>query len=616
MIRILEDNVINRIAAGEVVERPAAVVKELVENSLDAGATEVQVSLRAGGTELIQVVDNGTGMRRQDAALCVERHATSKIRSFEDLELAGTLGFRGEALPSISSVSRFSLSTRRREDEVGTLVEMDGGRLLGVRDDGGPPGTRITVRTLFFNVPARRKFLRTVSTELAHCLEAVRRQVLMRPELDIEVRHDGRTLLRSPRTEAPRVRLVDILGNDAAELISVDFVEDELRCLGFIAPVGVHRNSALGASYHHVNGRFVRDPLLRRAIAEAYRGLVPKGRHPMVVLDVRIPRDAVDCNVHPAKTEVRFADARGVQRVVSEGLRRALEDRGVKQRNMPRPVDRPVDGVAQGPAQLTLSGEVVPPAPTPRVRALRPAPVPPPAMPPQAAPKESSDGPLPAARPPSPLPVASVVSSPAPTPWRPISSPAPAASWTPEAPEAAARRFRDLRVLGQIADRQIICADGADLVVVDQEAARQAAIVAVLQQGGAGDPLGGPVVVPVDRALRPVVALRAAMLKRLGLDVEEFGEDAVAVRAVPAALKSADIAALVTVALEATASAIRADLAAATRSIAGQTLSPYEMRALLRRLDDLGLRLDAAPPGVLARFSPDTLRAALGRGSA
>ena len=206
MIRILEDRVVNRIAAGEVVARPASALKELVENSLDAGARDLRISLRAGGRSLIQVVDDGCGMAPDDATMCLERHATSKIRAFEDLEEVRTLGYRGEALPSIAAVSSFELVTRPHGAEAAVRVDVEGGRILGVEQAGAPLGTRISVRSLFFNVPARRKFLRTVPTELGHCLEAVTRMALVHPEVDVEVTHNGKSALRAPRTTDPAKR--------------------------------------------------------------------------------------------------------------------------------------------------------------------------------------------------------------------------------------------------------------------------------------------------------------------------------------------------------------------------------------------------------------------------
>ena len=247
MIRVLEDRVINKIAAGEVVERPASVIKELVENAIDSGADVIRVEIKGGGRSLIRVTDNGCGMDRHDATLCLERHATSKIRTDEDLFSVNTLGFRGEALPSIAAVGRFELHTRKRGEEVGTRISVEGGRMVDLSDVGCPEGTDITLRSIFFNIPARRKFLRTAGTELSHCLEGVTRQMLCHPEIDIEVVHDGRTVLRGPSTDSLSERAANLLGPHGRALVEVDYREGPLRVEALVSPVGVHRASSRGA---------------------------------------------------------------------------------------------------------------------------------------------------------------------------------------------------------------------------------------------------------------------------------------------------------------------------------------------------------------------------------
>ncbi len=325
MIRILDDHVINQIAAGEVVERPASAVKELVENALDAGANSIDVTLKGGGRDLIRVEDDGCGMSRQDALLCIERHATSKIRDTNDLFSVNTLGFRGEALPSIASVSKFSIVTRRAEDEVGTKLVIDGGKLISVDPIGCPVGTRIEVRNLFGNLPARRKFLRSEATELAHCMEAVHRQALLRDGVSFRVLHDDRELWRVTPMGGRPARVRAVLGEAGRALVPVSFESGEVEVEGWVAPPGVHVAESTGSTYLFVNGRFVRDPVVRRAISAAYKGVLPQGRHPVLVLEIRVAPDRLDVNVHPAKTEVRFRDPWAVVEAVSEGLRRALQ---------------------------------------------------------------------------------------------------------------------------------------------------------------------------------------------------------------------------------------------------------------------------------------------------
>jgi DNA mismatch repair protein MutL len=327
-VRVLDGVVADQIAAGEVVERPASVLKELLENSLDAGARTIDISLKAGGTALVRVVDDGTGMERADALLCVERHATSKIRSVDDLDGVRTLGFRGEALPSIASVSKFELRTRTAEDEVGTELRIEGGTLEAVSEVACNVGTDLSVRSLFFNLPARRKFLRSRETELAHCVEAVQRAVMMRPEVDLTLRHEGRTTLRAPASADLAVRVRDLLGDAAKVMVPIEAERDGVHLHGLIGPVGVHRPAAVGSAYLYVNGRFVRDPVLRRALTEAYQGAVPKGRYPVVVLAVDVGEGEVDVNVHPAKIEVRFRDPRLVSDALVETVRDALRGPG------------------------------------------------------------------------------------------------------------------------------------------------------------------------------------------------------------------------------------------------------------------------------------------------
>ena len=329
-VRILEETLVNQIAAGEVVERPASVVKELVENALDASALQVRVTLGAGGRDLVMVTDDGEGMDRADALMCLERHATSKITVADDLFRIGTLGFRGEAIPSIASVSRFTLTTRRHDADMGTRIRVEGGRLLDVTPAGAAPGTEIAVRDLFHNVPARRKFLRSADTELGHCQEAVTREALIRPDVDWQLLHDGRLLFHAPPTEDWRQRAADLLGPHGEALVPADFARGTLEVRGLVSPVGVHRQSASGTSWLYVNGRFVRDPVLRRAVQAAYAGIVPKDRHPVVILDVRLPAHEVDVNVHPAKTEVRFSDPGPLQAAISAGLRASLQEQGIR----------------------------------------------------------------------------------------------------------------------------------------------------------------------------------------------------------------------------------------------------------------------------------------------
>jgi DNA mismatch repair protein MutL len=347
-IRILSDLVANQIAAGEVVERPASVVKELLENSLDAGATRIRIEIEAGGRKLIRIADNGHGMVRDDALLAFERHATSKLRTSDDLLSIATLGFRGEALPSIASVSRLQLETRVAEEPSGTLVEIAGGNILRVEDAGLPIGTTITIRDLFYNTPARRKFLKSEQTELSHIAALVTHYALVHPTKHFELHSATQALLIAPAVANAADRLFQIFGKDTSNYMlpitaELDFVRaglpepppwkrDEdytppdpgyLRLTGFISKPELqklNRNSI----YVFVNQRLIRDKLILHALSEAYRNILPPTSYPVVLLFLEMPPQEVDVNVHPAKTEVRFRQPSFVHDFVRDTIRTAL----------------------------------------------------------------------------------------------------------------------------------------------------------------------------------------------------------------------------------------------------------------------------------------------------
>lgn len=305
-VRILPDRVANQIAAGEVIERPAAVVKELVENALDAGATRIEVEFRHGGRSLMRVEDNGSGMGRDDALLALERHATSKIAEAADLDQLASYGFRGEALPSIASVSRFQLQTREEGNDVGTEVVVNGGRLVHVRDCGRPVGTRIEVSHLFNSVPARRKFLKSDQTEAAHIIHGVRLYALACPRTAFTLIEDGRVVFRSPECRTLEERVGEIFGRQTAEsLVAVEAEEPGLRLSGLIGRPGVGRGSR-HEMIMFVNARPVDSRTLNYALIESYHEALPKGRYPVAFLFLDCDPAAVDVNVHPAKREVRF----------------------------------------------------------------------------------------------------------------------------------------------------------------------------------------------------------------------------------------------------------------------------------------------------------------------
>lgn len=324
-IAVLPDVLCNQIAAGEVVERPAAVVKELVENSLDAGSRKISISLLQGGRKEVRVVDNGCGMSPDEALLAVERHATSKIRTLEDLQSVRSLGFRGEALPSIASVSRFELISREPEALSGTCIRMEGGILRDVRELGCAAGTAITVRDLFYNVPARRKFLRSVETEMANISDQVMKLALSQPSVHFQMTHENRVVFDFPKVGSLLDRVVQVLGEDlAGALRDFAIVLTPVDLRGFAAQPQVQKSNSR-SMFIYVNGRPVWDRILNQSVLRAYDTLLPKGKYPVVVLFLSMPPELVDVNVHPTKREVRLHSPGQVMETIQRVVRRALE---------------------------------------------------------------------------------------------------------------------------------------------------------------------------------------------------------------------------------------------------------------------------------------------------
>jgi DNA mismatch repair protein MutL len=393
-IHVLSETVANQIAAGEVVERPASVVKEMLENSLDAGATRIKISVEAGGKKLIQITDNGCGMVRDDAMLAFERHATSKIKNTEDLLTIATLGFRGEALPSIASVSRLRLETRAEEEAAGTVVEINGGKIARIEEAGLPQGTSITVRDLFFNTPARKKFLKAESTELSHIASLVTHYALAHPEKHFELHSAANAMLVAPPVAGYSERVYQVFGKEtldqliplasrqALERVGLpqpppwrrkEVDEDgeavvpqdpgEMRIHGFVSKPEIqklNRNSI----FVFVNGRTIRDRLIQHALTEAYRNIIPQTVYPVVLLFLELPAGEVDVNVHPSKTEVRFRQQSVMHDFVRDSVRAAL----MKARPVPQ-------FVTEMRAHATASEALTPGAMTPGVfisRALDP----------------------------------------------------------------------------------------------------------------------------------------------------------------------------------------------------------------------------------------------------
>ncbi|TFG39045.1 MAG: DNA mismatch repair endonuclease MutL [Syntrophobacterales bacterium] len=327
-VRILPEILSNKIAAGEVVERPASVVKELVENALDAGATRILIDIEQGGQALVRVADNGHGMLRDDALLAIERYATSKIATDEDLFRIRTLGFRGEALPSIAAVSRFSLVTREASADSGTEVVIEGGKLVSASETGAAPGTMVTVRQLFFNTPARRKFLKAIATEMAHVSDIVAGMALAWPQAQFRLTHNGRIVKDWPAASDPFDRVVEVLGAGyRGELHPIGLTLEEVSVGGWVSSPRIHRKSA-GGIFVFVNNRHVRDRVVQHALFQGYFQRLVKGQFPLAALFIRIPFDQVDVNVHPTKTEVRFARSNGVYEAVRRAVAQTVYDVG------------------------------------------------------------------------------------------------------------------------------------------------------------------------------------------------------------------------------------------------------------------------------------------------
>ena len=502
-IRLLPEEVSNQIAAGEVVERPASVLKELVENSLDAGAGRIGVEVAAGGRRLIRVVDDGVGMLPDDLLLSLERHATSKVAGAEDLIHLTSLGFRGEALPSIAAVSRMSLRSRTQDAEAGGLVRVEGGRVTSVEEVGCPVGTLVEVGDLFFNTPARRKFLKSQATESGHLAGALVRLALAQPQVAFRYTVGKQLIYDLPAGQDMASRAGSLLGRATAEaMVCLQEQEGPLRLEGLAGLPSLSR-SAADQIYTFVNGRFVRDKVLLHAIYQAYRGLMPDNRRPVVVLHLSLDPELVDVNVHPAKTEVRFTQQQEVHQALAGALRR-----GLGRSHAPRPTPQPATG---GP----------PP--------VRPQPI-------------SERGPW--------TPPRSVSLS----PGGRVAEPSPQAAAPDRAvlPAGSANRLRplytkaeELTVIGQLHGLYVLCSSPQGLILVDQHAAHERLTYERLKAGLAqGEMPRQGLLTPQTLELTPGEAAwageQAGQWARLGLELEPFGGNTWAIRAVPPHLAGGD----------------------------------------------------------------------------
>ena len=548
IIRVLPEEIANRIAAGEVIERPASVVKELVENAIDAGARRIVVHARQGGRNLIQVIDDGSGMDRDDVLLALEPHATSKIREAGDIERIVTLGFRGEALPSIAAVSRFRMQSRLPAELAGNEVVVDGGAMRDFRECGCAPGTNVRVGQLFYNMPGRRKFLHSVTIENEHIREIVLLQALAHPGIAFELLLDDQPALEVSAATDAAARVAMLMGRETFEaMLPVDYSEDGITVTGFVARPGLTR-AARREQRFFVNGRPAVAEGLYAGVREAYHTLVMRGRYPPLVLYLEIPPERVDVNVHPAKREVRFRENQLVSGIVAAAVRRAL--RGLAGEALAQPTGLPL------PATPESRG--VPPAPS-----SAPAPVP--AFHFERAPEQSAlPWSLPAMRPAAPAaPEAPHTATPATTgaPPEPPAAAAPAsivpgaesAGTVPgsrTAPSTATRaEIRGLRVIGVLGTLYLVAESSSGLVLVDQHAAHERILFErLLRAAAARAPERQPLLLPVTIDLAPA---DAAFLRqheehfiRLGFGLEAFGGNTLLITAVPMNLPRENIAGL------------------------------------------------------------------------
>ncbi|MDJ0789139.1 MAG: DNA mismatch repair endonuclease MutL [Myxococcota bacterium] len=566
-VRRLPDALVDQIAAGEVVERPASVVKELVENAVDAGARRIRVEVREGGAALVAVSDDGLGMTPANARLALERHATSKLSSLSDLRGIASYGFRGEALPAIASVSRFRLRTRPHDAQEGFEIRVDAGVEKGAGAAGCPPGTRIEVADLFATIPARRKFLKTAGTEWGHIADWLSRAALALPAVHFDVIRDDRPALSWPAVSDPLDRIAAVLSEREAESLQLGEAEGSgIRVRAFASHPEHHRATAAGL-HLFVNGRPVRDRLLRHAILQVYRDLLPRGRYPTVLAFLEVEPGAVDVNVHPAKWEVRFVDPQSVHRTLGAAVRAAIERRG-------------------------WMGEGAAPEP-------------------MAAPTSYASSPRPGAGliAEAPARTASFL-----TDWS-VAGRGGAAMPVDASPTSAPTpplRFGELTVLGQLHATYLMAETKEGVLLIDQHAAHERVLyerlrAAWLEGGVERQALLVPITVELDASRRSALEESRERVLALGFEAEPFGESAVVLRAVPALLADRDPVGILRALADELAEAgpgasdtaptgsdtrlldaadkVFASLACHAARRAGDRLEPAEQRALLDALD-------------------------------
>ncbi len=560
-IRRLPEHLVNRIAAGEVVERPASALKEVVENALDAGSTRISIRLSGGGLDRIEVSDDGCGMAADEIALALERHATSKLPD-DAIENVSTLGFRGEALPSIASVAHLSIDSRPKGQD-GWNRTVDNGALLSEGPAALPPGTRITIEQLFARVPARRKFLRSPKAEYAACLDVVRRLAMAHPAVAFTLEHDGRRTIAVQGGEAREDRVAELTDRALAENHVIVSLEREGVRLSGVASLPTYNRGVGDHQFLFVNGRPVRDRLLIGAVRGAYADMLARDRHPVVALFLDVPPLEVDVNVHPAKTEVRFRDPAMIRGMIVSGVRRALDAEGFR-------------SVQQADPASLSAWRAEPVSPTP-ISAL----------------------PIFEAASPSYVPSATSFADHRPSFIAPPPQARAEAAAVP-APEGSSFPLGVAR--GQVARTYIVAEAEDGLVIVDQHAAHERLTLermrrAMEGKGVTSQALLLPEVVELDEPACDRLEARVEELRDFGLELERFGPSAMLVRAVPAMLGQGDVQGLVTDLADDLAAyddalslKERLDLVAATMAChgsvrAGRVLSVAEMNALLREME-------------------------------
>lgn len=521
-IRILDEHTANQIAAGEVIERPASVVKELVENAIDAGSTRIEIRLHEGGSERIQVTDNGVGMGREDCELAFARHATSKINDANDLFQINTLGFRGEALPSIAAVSKVQLVSRQQGSLEGTKICLEGGQVTALAAVGCPVGTDILVEKLFFNTPARKKYLKKQGTEASHAINAVRRLAIAYPKICFQLWHNDQLIFATGGSGKREDVLVDLYGLEYAEkMIPVHLSGSYLRIDGFVGKSFFHRSTREGQMFF-VNGRYIRSPLLQRAVEAAYSSWLPSRRYPVAVLDITVPTGEIDVNVHPAKLEVKFARPEEIQASVKATLEQVLQ----RTTHIPLagssgkedvPVKR-IEKVREAVEAYLQTQWTVMPQSSPGFSDLA-----------KFTPK---------------------VSQRAEEPVQELQEGAPMAPGSQLPKERPLRVFPDLVAIGQLHESYILAQGSDGLYVIDQHGAHERINYEKLQDKMSRAPvesqlLAIPYTLELNAVEQELLIAGIVALSELGIIIEHFGKNTFLIRAVPWGLSGDDAAELV-----------------------------------------------------------------------